>query len=117
VALLSRRPIETLPIKATRRAFGTAIGVTIAGFFVAYRPPDWAVIGGIGLLAGTRPFLKAGNYLAYSMIMTPLVILILDAGQPPGMGVMIDRLVATLLGATLVITANVVFGTLLAKTA
>jgi hypothetical protein len=34
----------------------------------------------------------------------------MDAGRPLGTGVLIDRLIATLIGAALVITVNVLIG-------
>lgn len=110
VALLSQRQIEALPVKAMQRALGTALGVAAGGLFVLYRPSDWAIVLGIGLLAAARPLLKARNYLAYAAIMTPLIILIMDAGQPIDLGVLGDRLLATLLGAGLVIAANLALG-------
>lgn len=110
VALLSQRQVEALPVKATQRALGTALGVAAGGLFVLYRPSDWAIVLGVGLLAAARPLLKARNYLAYAAIMTPLIILVMDAGQPIDLGVLGDRLLATLLGAGLVIAANLGFG-------
>ena len=62
------------------------------------------------MLAGLRPLLRARNYLAYTAAMTPLIIVLLDAGATPGIGVLIDRLVATLIGAGLVIATNWLFG-------
>ncbi|HWK45596.1 MAG TPA: FUSC family protein [Stellaceae bacterium] len=115
VALLSQRQVEAFPIKTTQRALGTAAGVVLTGLVVAHRPPGWSLILGIGLLAGARPLLKARNYLAYSTIMTPLIILIMDAGQMSGsqplyFGVLLDRVTATFIGAGLVIATNVVAG-------
>jgi hypothetical protein len=42
--------------------------------------------------------------------MTPLVILIIDAGRTPENGVLVDRLAATLSGALLVVAATLLFG-------
>jgi Fusaric acid resistance protein-like len=109
VALLTERQIERLPVRTTQRALGTALGVLAAGALLVYQPPAWGLIVGIGVLAAARPFLRARNYLAYSAVMTPLIIVILDAGAPLGAGVLIDRLVATLIGAALVIGANMIF--------
>ena len=50
--------------------------------------------------------LRVRNYLAYSAVMTPLIILIIDAGRAPDIGLLLDRLVATLIGAALVVGAN-----------
>ena len=52
----------------------------------------------------------------YAVAMTPLIILLLDAGQVPGLGVLIDRLVATLVGAALVIATNLLFMNIIGKT-
>jgi uncharacterized membrane protein YccC len=106
VVLLTERKIEIFPVRATQRALGTLLGVLVAGLLLVYRPPFWGLVVILGVLAGARPLLRTGNYLAYSTIMTPLVIVIMDSGQLLGVGVLIDRLVATLVGAALVIGAN-----------
>jgi hypothetical protein len=109
-ALLCERRIETFPIKTTQRALGTALGVVLAYAFVALDVAAWGLAAAIGVLAGLRSLLRAKNYLAYAIAMTPLIILIMDAGRPLGTGVLIDRLIATLIGAALVITVNVLIG-------
>jgi hypothetical protein len=106
IALVTPRQLEALPVRTTQRAIGTTLGVVGAGLLLALRPPAWGLVIGIGLLAGIRPLLRARNYLAYSAVMTPLIILIMDAGEPVAAGVLIDRLVATLVGAGLTIAAN-----------
>ncbi|HUJ88092.1 MAG TPA: FUSC family protein [Burkholderiales bacterium] len=113
VALLCQRQPEAFSIKTTQRALGTAVGVLVAGTLVAFRPPAWGVVAGIALLAAARPLLRARNYLLYSAIMTPLIILIMDAGRPPDVGVLVDRLVATLVGAGLVVAADAIAARLL----
>ena len=115
VALLTQRQIEAFPVKTTQRALGTALGVIAASLFVAYSPPSWLLALGIGLLAGVRPLLRARNYLLYSAFMTPLIVLILSAGRPLESGVLIDRLVATLIAAALVVAANLVAKAALAR--
>ena len=50
--------------------------------------------------------LRGTNYLAYSAAMTPLIVLIVDGGRAPESGLLLDRLVATVLGAALVVGAN-----------
>lgn len=110
VAILLQRQVEPLPVKTTQRAIGTILGVSLASLLLAQDPPSWMLAVGIGLLAGVRPLLRARSYLAYSVVMTPLIVLIMDAGQPLAAGVLIDRLVATFIGAGLVITANWIAG-------
>ncbi len=109
-ALLCERRVEAFPIKTTQRAFGTALGVMLAYAFVACNVTGWALAGAIGILAGLRAWLRTKNYLAYAIAMTPLIILIMDAGRPLGSGVLMDRLVATLIGAALVVCVNLLIG-------
>ena len=109
VAILTPRTIEAVPVKITQRALGTAIGVCAASLFMAFEFPPWALVVTIGVLAGARPLLKAKNYLAYSVIMTPLIILIMDAGHPPDNHLLVERLVSTSIGAMLVVIANLLF--------
>jgi uncharacterized membrane protein YccC len=109
VAILTQRQLEPFPVKTTQRALGTAVGVLFASLFFDFELPEWALVIGIGVLAGARPVLKSGNYLAYSAIMTPLIVLIMDAGKPSGPAILVDRLAATFAGAALVIASNLIF--------
>jgi Fusaric acid resistance protein-like len=117
VALLAEWQIEAFPVRTTQRALGAAVGVLATGLLLVYVPPAWALVAVMGVLAGLRPLLRARNYLAYTAAMTPLIILLLDSGRPPAVGVLIDRLVATLIGAVLVIATNLLFKKLIGKTA
>jgi hypothetical protein len=78
----------------------------MAAFTLRSGLPSWALAGVIGILAGARPLLRVRNYLAYSAVMTPLIILIIDAGRAPDNGLLLDRLVATLIGAALAVGSN-----------
>lgn len=104
VLLVTERQVEPFPVKAIQRAVGTAIGVVAAELLPAL--PGWALVGGIGTLAALRPLLQVRNYLAYAAAMTPLVVVLLDGGRPADPRVLVDRLVATLAGAALVIAGN-----------
>jgi hypothetical protein len=109
VALLTERAIEVLPVKVTQRALGTFIGVLIAHFVFAWALSAWWLAAVVGVLAAGRAMLRTRNYLAYTVVMTPLVIALLDAGRPPDWGVLADRALATLIGALLVLAANASF--------
>lgn len=115
VALLIEWQVDAFPVHTTQRALGAALGVLATGVLLIATPPDWLLIAAMGVLAGLRPLLRARNYLAYSAVMTPLIILLLDAGAPPEAGVLIDRLIATLIGAALVIATNLLFGRMIGK--
>jgi hypothetical protein len=117
IVILTERQVAIFPIKTTQRVLGTALGVFAASILLKYSPSVWRLAIFIGLLGGILPLLKVRNYLAYSAVITPLIILIMDAGQPPEIGMLADRLVATLIGAALVISVNAIFGWLTAKRA
>jgi uncharacterized membrane protein YccC len=116
VALLAEWQIDAFPVRTIQRVLGAAVGVLATGLLFVYTPPAWTLVAVMGVLAGLRPLLRARNYLAYTAAMTPLIILPLDAGQAPGLGVLIDRLVATLIGAELVIATNLLFKKIIGKT-
>jgi hypothetical protein len=109
VAILTRRQVEPVPVKITQRAFGTALGVMLTSSFPRFGLPSWALILSITLLAGLRPLLRNRNYLAYSVVMTLIIVTIMDAGRTMESGVLVDRLLATLIGAGLVVGANLLF--------
>lgn len=89
-------------VKTTQRTLGTAVGVLLAGLGLRVPLPATALVALIGLLAGARSHFKQRNYLAYSVVMTPLVVLVIDAGHPPEWSLLADRLLATVIGGALV---------------
>lgn len=108
VALLTPRGDEVLSVRTTQRAMGTAIGVAATGLAWQAGLTAPLVVIALGLLAGLRAWLRPANYLAYSIVMTPLIMLIIDGGRPPEAGLLVDRLVATLIGALLVTALSAV---------
>jgi uncharacterized membrane protein YccC len=110
VALLLERSIDAFPVKTTQRALGTALGVIIAAVFLESTLSAAAVVIAVAMLGALRPLLRLRNYLLYSAVMTPLVMVVMDAGQPVAAGLLADRLLATVLGAALVIGANALVG-------
>jgi hypothetical protein len=105
-ALLIERQPEALPVKTTQRALGVVLGVALTGLVLAEIRSPLAIATLVCLLATLRPWLRARNYLAYSAVMTPLILLVMDLGRPIGDDVLIDRLVATLIGSAIVVGVN-----------
>ncbi len=106
VALLSQRALEHVPIKLTQRTLGTVLGVgaTWAIFTGVTSTIGLAVL--ICLLAVAAPIARARSYLAYASIATPAILLVLDMAKPIDTGLLVDRLVATCVGAAIVLVAN-----------
>jgi hypothetical protein len=109
VALLMERQIEPVPIKTTQRVVGTTFGVLLTALFLLHWPPAALLVGLLALLAAARPVARNGNYLLYSLIQTMIIVIILDGGRAPETGLLWDRLIATLIGAGLVISCNLIF--------
>lgn len=107
VALLTQRQLEPVPVKLIQRGLGTALGVALTwGVLVAFAAPAaLAVI--ICVLATGASLARTRNYLAYAVLATPVILLVLDLGKPIEPALLVDRLVATLAGAAIVIAANV----------
>ncbi|MDE1174299.1 MAG: FUSC family protein [Parvibaculaceae bacterium] len=115
VTLLCHRQLEALPVKVTQRALGATLGVAATGLLVSQTLEPWILVCIIGVLASLGPWLRVRNYLAYTASMTPLIILLFDAGRPVELAILVDRLAATLIGAALVIAANMLFAKLVAS--
>lgn len=105
-ALLIERQPEALPVKTTQRALGVVLGVALTGLVLVEIRSPLAIATLVCLLATLRPWLRARNYLAYSAVMTPLILLVMDLGRPIGGDVLVDRLVATLIGSAIVVVVN-----------
>ena len=105
VALLTQRQFEGLIVKVLQRALGVAAGV-IGCEAIAARPlPGWALVAVIAGLAALSPWLRKRSYVAYTAATTPLIMLLTSGGEVIGQGLLIDRLIATLVAAALVIAA------------
>ena len=100
VVLLTERALEAFPVKITQRALGTLIGVIVAEALEASGVAAALPALVIAVLATGRPLLRANNYLAYTAVTTPLILLILETGRSPDTSLFVDRLAATLAGAS-----------------
>jgi hypothetical protein len=105
VALLTQRQADGLVVKVLQRALGVAAGV-MATEAIAARPlPGWALVIVVATLAAAGPWLRKRSYVAYTAATTPLILLLTSGGGTIARGLLIDRLVATLIAAGLVIIA------------
>ena len=61
-----------------QRGLGTALGVVVGGLLLGALP-IWATVGIICVVGAARQYLKAANYTAYALVMTPLVAVLARA--------------------------------------
>lgn len=115
VALLTQRPIEHVPVKTMQRLIGTIAGVAVAAIILISLSSYAALAVLACLLAILVPVARARSYLLYSVVVTPLILLVLDLGKPIALDLLSDRLVATLAGGAIVIAGNIAFDRLLAR--
>lgn len=106
--VVHRNPREAL-LRKIQRSLGTLVGIVLASFLLIWQPPTWLVIILIAVLAGARPVVKAKNYAAYCLLITPLVMLLLDLHQPPTLNVLADRLLAAFLGSAIAFVVGYYF--------
>ncbi|MES2097735.1 MAG: FUSC family protein [Pseudomonadota bacterium] len=105
VALLTQRQPEGLIVKVSQRALGVAAGVLATELVAAGPLPGWWLLLVIAGLAALSPYLRKRSYVAYTAATTPLILLLTSGGATIGQGLLLDRLVATLIAAALVIGA------------
>lgn len=113
VALLTEVRIEPVPAKTLQRLLGTLGGVMLAGlvFLFAKGPLALGIVAAV--LAALVPVARARSYLLYAMLSAPLILLVIDIGQPIAPALLVDRLVATLAAGVIVVALNLLFGRLL----
>ena len=98
IAIVVQPNIDNLLKRMNKRAIGTIIGIIISMIFIYFIPPVSVIVLIIAILAALRSILKEKNYLAYSVVMTPLVIILLDFGNLSSFNIVLDRLYCTLIG-------------------
>lgn len=114
VVLVTQRKLESTAVRTTQRILGTILGVIVASLLLVWNLPLCAPIL-VGLLGGVRPLLRARSYLLYSLVMTPLVLLLLDFGQTTDIGLLWERTLATLIGSGLVLATGMIVSQSIAK--
>ena len=78
----------------------------VASLLLASRPPGWGLALTVGLLGAARPLLGVRNFLLYSVLTTPLILLMMESGERASLGILVDRVAATLAGSALVVAAG-----------
>lgn len=98
VVLVVHRNLPTTMSRISMRALGTCTGVVIASALMLWSIPSGLFILIITILALVRPYAKSRNYLFYTSVMTILILSLLEFHEPYIQGIIMDRLVNTLIG-------------------
>jgi uncharacterized membrane protein YccC len=108
VALILKPDITSVFSRSLQRGVGTALGVVI-GSFVTLLAPGYAAILIVGLLCAAIPWSVRRNYAWFSVLITPLVLILLDLGGTVGLNVPLQRVVHTGTGCALVLLLGYAF--------
>ncbi|GGK65223.1 FUSC family protein [Nocardia camponoti] len=105
VALVVQRDHNAALTHSLQRGLGTAIGVFLGALFLV-SIPTWLLVVTIGMIGAARPYLRAANYTAYAMVMTPLVAVFTGLGAPMTADILRERLVDTVIGCVISVTVG-----------
>lgn len=101
VVTVIHRNIFHVPPRMFQRGLGTLIGVLLLLGLSLAALNAVATLVLIAALTALRVHLKDLNYLVFSTVMTVLIILMLDYGQPLSYQTMLDRIEGTMIGCVL----------------
>lgn len=97
VVLVVQRDHRAGLARTFQRGAGTALGVLVGGLLLGALP-IWATVGVICVVGAARQYLKAANYTAYALVMTPLVAVLSGLGHQLSPALLGERLVDTTIG-------------------
>lgn len=101
VVLVIQRDMANALKRNAERAVGTLVGVLLTALLLLASPSAWVLVLIVAWLSAIRPMLRDINYVLYTAMITPLIILLLDFGHGFSWQTLSDRLVATLVGCAI----------------
>jgi hypothetical protein len=101
IAIVVQRDLQAALSRKVHRLAGTVMGVLLASLLLVFVPTAWFEVAMIALLSAARPIFRETNYALYAATMTPLVFMLVDLGHRASGSILVDRLVATLVGCAI----------------
>lgn len=92
--------------RALLRALGTVAGLVVAAAVLTVVPRGWADVGVILLLAPLIPALTPRGYGYQTAAITPVILLLSDVLNHQGTGLVVPRLVDSLVGCAIALVAG-----------
>ncbi|WP_346622809.1 FUSC family protein [Blastococcus montanus] len=109
VAIILKPDFGSVFTRAVQRGVGTILGVLLGSALLAALPHDAWVLLALAGAAAVLPWARDTSFGLFSVFQTPLIILLLDVALPSEPGLVVARLLDTLVGCAIVL----VFGYLL----
>ncbi|MBM7168001.1 FUSC family protein [Streptomyces sp. G44] len=92
--------------RAVLRALGTAAGLVVAAAVLVQVPPGWWDVPVMMLLAPLIPALTTRGYGYQTAAITPVILLLSDILNHQGLGLVVPRLVDSLIGCAIALVAG-----------
>ncbi|GAA3373469.1 FUSC family protein [Streptomyces sannanensis] len=92
--------------RAVMRAVGTAGGLLVAAVVLAEVPPGWWDVPVMAVLATLIPAFSARGYAFQTAAVTPVILLLSDILNHQGFGLVLPRLVDSLIGCAIALVAG-----------
>ncbi|MFI1394365.1 FUSC family protein [Streptomyces sp. NPDC020681] len=92
--------------RAVLRALGTAAGLVVAAAVLSQVPRGWWDVPVMLVLAALIPALTAKGYAFQTAAITPVILLLSDVLNHEGFGLLLPRLVDSLIGCTIALVAG-----------
>jgi uncharacterized membrane protein YccC len=106
VAIVLKPDFGSVFGRAVLRGLGTLAGVLLGAAVLAFDPRGWVLVLLVALIAGALPIGKERNYGMFSTFVTPLVIVQLDLARAGDWGLVLARLLDTVLGCAIVLVVG-----------
>jgi hypothetical protein len=101
IAIVVQRDLQAALSRKVHRLVGTVVGVLLASLLLVFVPTVWFEVAMIALLSAGRTAFRETNYALYAASMTPLIFMLVDLGHRASGSLLVDRLLATLVGCAI----------------
>ncbi|MFD2369588.1 FUSC family protein [Brevibacillus sp. GCM10020057] len=106
VAIVLQRSFAAVATRVIRRGAGTVAGALLGGALLLGSLPPTAGLLLAAALAALRPIFRSRSYTVYSMLMTPLMVVLLGFGTPMSADVLFTRVLDTGIGGAIALVCG-----------
>lgn len=111
VAIVLQRDLSSAYSRIVKRGAGTIAGVIAGSLLLLWPAPQYVSLIMIGIMGALRPVFKNRNYIVYTALMTPLMLLMFSLDSKITGHLLLERVVDTLIGCAI----SMIFGYFLWK--
>ncbi|WP_188499055.1 FUSC family protein [Pullulanibacillus pueri] len=101
VILITHRRFASALQRIFQRGLGTVMGVLVGSLLLLLPLSHVTIVFVVGMLTAFRPLLKERSYFLYSMLMTPLMVIMYSVNNGMTDKLLVDRLLDTCIGCAI----------------